>query len=39
MESWIPGVVGYHLGGLVSPESVDASHPFDFHLDVYSFHW
>ena len=39
MESCTPGVVGYDLGDLVHPECVDASHHFDFCLNIHSFYW
>ena len=39
MESHAPGVAGYDLGGVVSPECVDPSHHFDFHFNIHSFYW
>ena len=39
MDSCTPGVAGYDPGGLVSPECVDASHHFDFYLNMHSFYW
>ena len=39
MESCTPGVAGYDLGCLVSPECMDASHNLDFYLQIHSFLW
>ena len=39
MESCVPGVAGYDLGGPVSPECVDASHHLDFDFNIHSFYW
>ena len=39
MESYAPGVTGYGLGGLFSPECADASHHFDFYFDIHGFYW
>ena len=38
MESFTPGVTGYDLCGQVSPECVDATHHFEFYLDITSFY-
>ena len=38
MESCAPEVAGYDLDGPVSPECVDASHCFDFYLNIHGFY-
>ena len=38
MESCTPGVAGYDLGGPVSPEYSDASHHFEFYLQIHGFY-
>ena len=37
-ESCPPGVAGYDLSSLVSPEHVDPSHCFDFPFNIHSFY-
>ena len=39
MEPCIPGIAGYDLGGVVSPEGVDTSHHFDFYFYFHGFYW
>ena len=38
MESCTPVVAEYDLGGLVSPECVDAFHHLDFYFSVHGFY-
>ena len=38
MEPCTLGIAGYVLGGMVSPECVDASHCLDFYLHIHRFY-